>query len=201
MSKKYNYEDVFIHETSYIDDDVVIGRGTKIWHFNHILNNCRIGENCSFGQNVVTGPNVNIGRDVKIQNNVSVYDGVTLEDGVFCGPSCVFTNVLNPRSEIVRKTEYRKTLVRRGATLGANCTIVCGITIGAYAFVGAGAVINKDVADYALIIGVPGKQIGWMSEYGEKLDLPIRGNATTICKHTNKVYELKDNKVTIKDKL
>ena len=199
MSKKYNYEDVFIHETSYIDDDVVIGRGTKIWHFSHILNNCRIGENCSFGQNVVTGPNVNIGRDVKIQNNVSVYDGVTLEDGVFCGPSCVFTNVLNPRSEIVRKTEYRKTLVRRGATLGANCTIVCGITIGAYAFVGAGAVINKDVADYALIIGVPGKQIGWMSEYGEKLDLPIRGNATTICKHTNKVYELKDNKVTIKD--
>jgi len=199
MSKKYNYEDVFIHETSYIDDDVVIGRGTKIWHFSHILNNCRIGENCSFGQNVVTGPNVNIGRDVKIQNNVSVYDGVTLEDGVFCGPSCVFTNVFNPRSEFVRKTEYRKTLVRRGATLGANCTIVCGITIGAYAFVGAGAVINKDVADYALIIGVPGKQIGWMSEYGEKLDLPIRGNATTICKHTNKVYELKDNKVTIKD--
>ena len=199
MSKKYNYEDVFIHETSYIDDDVVIGRGTKIWHFSHILNNCRIGENCSFGQNVVTGPNVNIGRDVKIQNNVSVYEGVTLEDGVFCGPSCVFTNVFNPRSEFVRKTEYRKTLVRRGATLGANCTIVCGITIGAYAFVGAGAVINKDVADYALIIGVPGKQIGWMSEYGEKLDLPIRGNAMTICKHTNKVYELKGNKVTIKD--
>ncbi len=199
MSKKYNYEDVFIHETSYIDDNVVIGRGTKIWHFSHILNNCIIGENCSFGQNVVTGPNVNIGKDVKIQNNVSVYEGVTLEDGVFCGPSCVFTNVLNPRSEIVRKTEYRKTLVRRGVTLGANCTIVCGITIGAYAFVGAGAVINKDVADYALIIGVPGKQIGWMSEYGEKLDLPIRGNATTICKHTNKVYELKDNKVTIKD--
>ena len=199
MNKNYKYEDVFIHETSYVDDNVTIGRGTKIWHFSHILNDCRIGENCSLGQNVVVGPNVNIGRDAKIQNNVSVYEGVTLEDGVFCGPSCVFTNVLNPRSEIVRKSEYRKTIVRRGATIGANCTIVCGITIGAYAFVGAGAVINKDVADYALIIGVPGKQIGWMSEYGEKLDLPVSGNATAMCKHTNKVYELKDNKVIIKD--
>lgn len=199
MNKKYKYEDVFIHETSYVDDNVTIGRGTKIWHFSHILNDCRIGENCSLGQNVVVGPNVNIGRDAKIQNNVSVYEGVTLEDGVFCGPSCVFTNVLNPRSEIVRKSEYRKTIVRRGVTLGANCTIVCGITIGAYAFVGAGAVINKDVADYALIVGIPGKQIGWMSEYGEKLDLPVSGNATTICKHTKKLYELKDNKVIIKD--
>jgi len=200
MIKKYNYyEDVFVHDTSFIDDDVKIGIGTKIWHFSHVLNGCEIGKNCSFGQNVVVGPNVDIGNHVKIQNNVSVYEGVTLEDGVFCGPSCVFTNVHNPRSEIERKHEYQKTLVKRGATLGANCTIVCGSTIGKFAFIGAGAVISKDVPDYALMIGVPGKQIGWMSEYGEKLDLPLTGNAKTICKHTNQVYELKDNKVFLKD--
>ena len=201
MNKKSDYKDVFVHETSYIDENVKVGEGTKIWHFSHILKDCKIGKDCSFGQNVVVGPNVIVGNKVKIQNNVSVYEGVTLEDGVFCGPSCVFTNVHNPRSEIERKHEYRKTLVKRGATLGANCTIVCGITIGKFAFIGAGAVISKDVPDYALMVGVPGKQIGWMSEYGEKLDLPLTGNTKTICKHTNQVYELKDNKVTIKNYL
>lgn len=199
MIKKKNYKKVFVHETSFIDENVKIGQGTKIWHFSHVLKNCIIGKDCSFGQNVVVGPNVILGDKVKIQNNVSVYEGVTLEDGVFCGPSCVFTNVHNPRSEIVRKHEYRKTLVKRGSTLGANCTIVCGITLGKFAFIGAGAVISKDVPDYALMVGVPGKQIGWMSEYGEKLNLPLTGNAKTICKHTNQVYELKDNKVSLKD--
>ena len=195
MIKKYNYKDVFIHETSFIDDDVTIGIGTKIWHFSHVLNGCEIGKNCSFGQNVVVGPNVDIGNHVKIQNNVSVYEGVTLEDGVFCGPSCVFTNVHNPRSKIVRKNEYRKTLVQKGVTLGANCTIVCGVTLGKFSFIGAGAVISKDVPNYALMVGVPAKQVGWMSEYGEKLDLPLKGNAETICKHTNQKYKLKDDKV------
>ena len=199
MNKKYNYKDVFVHETSFIDENVIIGQGTKIWHFNHILKDCKIGKDCSFGQNVVVGPNVIVGNKVKIQNNVSVYDGVTLEDAVFCGPSCVFTNVHNPRSEIERKHEYRKTLVKKGATLGANCTIVCGVTIGKFAFIGAGAVISKDVPDYALMVGVPAKQVGWMSEYGEKLDLPVTGNAKIICKHRNQVYELKDNKVILKD--
>ena len=199
MNKKYNYEDVFIHDSSFIDDNVEIGPGTKIWHFSHILKDCKIGNDCSFGQNVVVGQSVVIGNKVKIQNNVSVYQGVTLEDGVFCGPSCVFTNVNNPRSEIVRKNEFRKTLVKRGATLGANCTIVCGVTIGVFAFIGAGAVISKDVPSYALMVGVPAKQVGWMSEYGEKLDLPLIGNAETICKHTNQKYQLKDGQVTIID--
>jgi len=193
------YQSTFIHETSFVDENVVIGEGTKIWHFSHILKDCKIGRDCSFGQNVVVGPDVIVGNKVKIQNNVSVYEGVTLEDGVFCGPSCVFTNVHNPRSEIVRKHEYRKTLVRKGVTLGANCTIVCGVTLGKYAFIGAGAVISKDVPDYALMVGVPGKQIGWMSEYGEKLDLPVAGNAKTICKHTNRTYELQGNKISLKD--
>tara|TARA_B100000900_G_C20352077_1_gene622738 strand:- start:50 stop:649 length:600 start_codon:yes stop_codon:yes gene_type:complete len=199
MNKKFDYKDVFIHESSFVDENVIIGQGTKIWHFNHVLKNCIIGKDCSFGQNVVVGPNVIIGNKVKIQNNVSVYDGVTLEDGVFCGPSCVFTNVNNPRSEIVRKHEYRKTLVKKGTTLGANCTIVCGVTLGKFAFIGAGAVISKDVPDYALMVGVPAKQIGWMSEYGEKLDLPVTGNGKTICKYTNQVYELYENKVILKD--
>jgi UDP-2-acetamido-3-amino-2,3-dideoxy-glucuronate N-acetyltransferase len=199
MNKKNYHEKVFIHESSYIDDNVTIGTGTKIWHFSHVLNDCKIGENCSFGQNVVVGPKVNVGNHVKIQNNVSVYEGVTLEDGVFCGPSCVFTNVNNPRSEIVRKSEYKKTLVKKGATLGANCTIVCGISIGKFAFIGAGAVINKDVPDYALMVGVPAKQVGWMSEYGEKLDLPLKGNTETICKHTNQKYQLKGDKVFLED--
>ena len=196
MFNNYDYKEVQIHSTSFIDENVEIGEGTKIWHFNHILKNCKIGKNCSLGQNVVVGPNVNIGNKVKIQNNISIYEGVTLEDAVFCGPSCVFTNVNNPRSEIVRKKEFRKTLVKRGATLGANCTIICGVTIGAFAFIGAGTLINQDVPSYALVVGVPGKQIGWMSEYGERLDLPLLGNAKTTCKNTNQNYQLKDGKVT-----
>ena len=198
-NKKNNLKNIFVHETSYLDDNVEIGVGTKIWHFSHVLNDCKIGENCSFGQNVVIGPKVNIGKQVKIQNNVSVYEGVTLEDGVFCGPSCVFTNVYNPRSEIVRKSEYRKTLVKRGATLGANCTIICGVQIGEFAFIGAGAVINKDVQNYALMVGVPARQIGWVSQHGEKLDLPLSGSAQTICKNTGKKYQLKDSKVLVID--
>jgi len=199
MNKKYNIKDVFVHESSYVDENVEIGENTKIWHFSHILNDCKIGNNCSLGQNVVVGPKVNIGNYVKIQNNVSVYEGVTLEDSVFCGPSCVFTNVYNPRSEIIRKKEYKRTLVKKGATLGANCTIICGVTIGKYAFIGAGTLISKNVPDYALMMGVPAKQTGWMSEYGEKLNLPITGNTKTVCKHTNQIYHLKDNKVAKTD--
>ena len=164
------YDEVFIHESSYIDDNVDIGKGTKIWHFSHILGNCQIGENCSMGQNVVVGPNVRIGNNVKIQNNVSIYDGVTLEEGVFCGPSCVFTNVHNPRSEIIRKDEYRKTVVRRGASIGANATIVCGHDLGEYCFIAAGATITKEVQAYALMAGVPARRIGWMSKSGGRLD-------------------------------
>ena len=196
MNKKYDYKDVFIHDTSFIDENVTIGQGTKIWHFSHILQDCNIGKDCSLGQNVVVGPKVTIGNKVKIQNNVSIYEGVTLEDGVFCGPSCVFTNVHNPRAEIDRKNEYKKTLIKRGVTLGANCTIICGVTIGPFAFIGAGAVISKDVPSYALMVGVPAKQMGWMSEYGEKLDLPLTGNAKTICKHTKQQYQLQGNEVT-----
>lgn len=170
----------FIHESSYIDENVLIGHGTKIWHFSHILNNTQIGDNCSIGQNVVIGPNVSVGSRVKIQNNVSVYEGVTLEDGVFCGPSCVFTNVNNPRSEIVRKDEYRDTLVKRGATIGANATIVCGNNLGQYCFIAAGAVVTKDVPAYAIMAGTPAKRIGWMSQAGGRLsdDLvcPIDGS-------------------------
>ena len=178
------HENVFIHESSYVDDNVTIGSGTKIWHFSHILSNCHIGEDCSLGQNVVIGPNVSVGSRVKIQNNVSVYDGVTLEDGVFCGPSCVFTNVNNPRSEIVRKDEYRKTVVRRGASIGANATIVCGHDLGEYCFIAAGAVVTKEVPAYALMVGAPAKRIGWMSKAGGRLgdDLvcPIDGTAYRV---------------------
>jgi UDP-2-acetamido-3-amino-2,3-dideoxy-glucuronate N-acetyltransferase len=162
-------QDVFVHESSYIDDNVKIGKGTKIWHFSHILSHCNIGENCSLGQNVVVGPNVCVGDNVKIQNNVSIYEGVTLEDGVFCGPSCVFTNVNNPRSEIVRKDEYRKTIVRRGASIGANATIVCGYDLGEFSFIAAGAVVTKSVPAYALMAGVPAKRIGWISKAGGRL--------------------------------
>ena len=162
-------QDVFVHESSYIDDNVKIGKGTKIWHFSHILSHCNIGENCSLGQNVVVGPNVCVGDNVKIQNNVSIYEGVTLEDGVFCGPSCVFTNVNNPRSEIVRKDEYRKTIVRRGASIGANATIVCGYDLGEFSFIAAGAVVTKSVPAYALMAGVPAKLIGWISKAGGRL--------------------------------
>jgi len=179
MSKLF--KDVFIHESSYIDDNVAIGRGSKVWHFSHILSNTQIGEKCSIGQNVVIGPNVSIGSKVKIQNNVSVYEGVTLEDGVFCGPSCVFTNVNNPRSEIVRKDEYRKTVVKHGASIGANATIICGHDLGEYSFIAAGAVVTKEVPAYALMAGTPAKRIGWISKsggrLGEDLICPIDGTA------------------------
>ena len=162
--------ETFIHETAVIDKPCSIGSGTKIWHFSHILGSCKVGRNCSFGQNVVIGPNVSIGNNVKIQNNVSVYDGVTLEDDVFCGPSCVFTNVNNPRSEIVRKDEYRKTIVKRGASIGANATIVCGHDLGEYSFIAAGATVTKSVPAFALMAGVPARRIGWMSKAGERLN-------------------------------
>ena len=175
------FKNVFIHESSYVDDNVAIGRGSKVWHFSHILENCQIGEDCSLGQNVVIGPSVVVGNRVKIQNNVSVYEGVTLEDGVFCGPSCVFTNVNNPRSEIVRKNEYRKTTVKRGASIGANATIICGHDLGEYCFIAAGAVVTKEVPAYALMAGTPAKRIGWMRKAGGRLgdDLicPIAGVA------------------------
>ena len=169
-----------VHDTAIIDQGAQIGEGTRIWHWVHICAGAKIGEHCSFGQNVFVGNDVVIGNNVKVQNNVSVYDAVTIEDDVFCGPSMVFTNVYNPRSAVTRKDEYRHTLVKKGATIGANATIVCGVTIGQYAFMAAGAVINKDVKPYALMAGVPAKQIGWMSEYGERLDLPLIGNAKTV---------------------
>ncbi len=183
------------HETAIIDAGASIGKGSRIWHWVHISAGAVIGEACSFGQNVFVGNQVRIGNNVKVQNNVSVYDNVTLEDDVFCGPSMVFTNVYNPRSAISRKDEYRNTLVKKGATLGANCTIICGTTIGEYAFVAAGAVINRDVAPYALMAGVPARQIGWMSEYGERLDLPTEGKAETICPHTQNRYILIGNRL------
>lgn len=187
---------VSIHPSAIVDEGAQIGDGSRVWHFVHVCGGARIGKNVSMGQNVFIGNKVTIGDNCKIQNNVSVYDNVHLEEGVFCGPSMVFTNVYNPRSLIERKEEYRDTLVKKGATLGANCTIVCGVTIGEYAFVGAGAVINKDVPAYALMVGVPAKQIGWMSEFGEQLDLPVTGEAETTCQHTGAVYTLKDSKVT-----
>lgn len=162
-------DDVFVHESAYIDDGAELGSGTKVWHFSHVLPGTRIGADCTLGQNVVVGPDVTVGDRCRIQNNVSVYAGVTLEDGVFCGPSCVFTNVYNPRAEVSRKDEFRSTVVRRGATIGANATIVCGNEIGAYAFIGAGAVVNRPVPDHALVVGAPARQIGWMSHEGERL--------------------------------
>lgn len=179
-----------LHPSAIVDEGAQIGQDSRVWHFSHVCAGAVIGERCSLGQNVFVGNKVRIGNDVKIQNNVSVYDNVTLEDGVFCGPSMVFTNVYNPRSLISRKDEYRDTLVKTGATLGANCTIVCGVTIGRFAFVGAGAVINKDVPDYALMVGVPARQIGWMSEFGEQLDLPLSGDAEAKCPHSGKRYLL-----------
>ena len=178
------------HQTAIVDDGAIIGEGSRIWHWVHICAGAVIGKDCSFGQNVFVGNRVQIANNVKIQNNVSVYDNVTLEDDVFCGPSMVFTNVYNPRSAISRKDDYKNTLVKNGATLGANCTIVCGVTIGKYAFIGAGAVVNKDVPDYALVVGVPAKQIGWISEYGEQLDIPLQGDAETVCTHTGVKYVL-----------
>jgi UDP-2-acetamido-3-amino-2,3-dideoxy-glucuronate N-acetyltransferase len=179
-----------IHPTAIVDDGAVLGDGCRVWHWVHISAGARIGAGCSFGQNVYVGNDVAIGNNVKIQNNVSVYDAVTLEDDVFCGPSMVFTNVYNPRAAVVRKDEYRRTLVRRGATLGANSTLVCGVTVGRHAFVGAGAVVQKDVADFALVVGVPARQIGWMSRFGERLALPLKGDAEAACPHSGDRYRL-----------
>ena len=183
------------HESAIIDEGAVIGSATQIWHWVHICSGARIGAGCSLGQNVFVANDVVIGNNVKIQNNVSVYDNVILEDDVFCGPSAVFTNVFNPRSAVSRKHEYRNTLVRRGATLGANCTIVCGVTIGEYSFIGAGAVITRDVPAYALMTGVPAKQTGWMSEYGERLDLPLEGNKEAVCTGTGVKYRLEGTRL------
>lgn len=186
----------FKHDSAIVDDGAQIGEGSRIWHFVHVCGGARIGQGVSLGQNVFVGNRVVIGDRCKIQNNVSVYDNVTLEEGVFCGPSMVFTNVYNPRSLIERKSEYRDTLVKRGATLGANCTIVCGVTIGEFAFVGAGAVVNKDVPAYALMVGVPARQKGWMSEFGEQLDLPLQGEGQATCQYTSDVYSLAHGVVT-----
>ncbi|WP_293429420.1 acyltransferase [Piscinibacter sp.] len=186
-----------IHPSAIVDEGAVLGDGCRVWHFVHISGRARIGQRCSFGQNVFVGNDVAIGDNVKIQNNVSVYDAVTLEDDVFCGPSMVFTNVYNPRSAVSRKDEYRRTLVRQGATLGANCTIVCGTTIGRHAFVGAGAVVNRDVPDFALMVGVPARLAGWMSRFGERLDLPLQGEGEAVCPHTGDRYRLEGSRVTL----
>lgn len=183
----------FAHETAVVDKGCIVGQGTKIWHFSHIMSDCIIGEQCSIGQNVVISPQVKIGNRVKIQNNVSVYTGVICEDEVFLGPSCVFTNVINPRSAIVRKDEYKPTVVKKGATIGANATIVCGITIGRYAFIGAGAVVTKNIPDYALVVGNPARQTGWMSEYGHKLKFNAEGKA--VCPESKEEYLLEGGKV------
>ena len=189
--------DYQVHETAIIDKGAQIGPGSRVWQWVHVCGGAKIGSDVSLGQNVFVGNKVIIGDKCKIQNNVSIYDNVYLEEGVFCGPGMVFTNVYNPRSLIERKNEYRDTFIKKGATLGANCTIVCGITIGEFAFVGAGSVVNKVVPAYALMVGVPAKQIGWMSEYGEKLDLPISGDAQTICEHTGQKYQLKDSQISV----
>lgn len=187
--KKY-----FVHESAYVDDDCTIGEGTRIWHFSHLMPHCRIGDHCNIGQNVVISPNVVLGSNVKVQNNVSVYEGVTCEDDVFLGPSMVFTNVINPRSAIVRKNEYKNTLVKKGASIGANATIICGNNIGEYALIGAGAVVTKEVPAYALITGNPGRQKGWVSEYGHKLIFGEDNRA--ICIESLQTYLLQDGKVS-----
>lgn len=186
-----------VHPTAIVDEGAQIGDGSRIWHWVHVSAGARIGRGCSLGQNVFVGNRVVIGDNVKVQNNVSVYDNVTLEDDVFCGPSMVFTNVYNPRSAIARKDQYRDTLVRRGATFGANSTIVCGVTIGEHAFIGAGSVVKGDVPAFALIVGVPGRQIGWMSRFGERLDLPLRGSGLATCPHTGDRYVLTDGRCTL----
>ncbi len=184
-----------VHETAIIDPGASVGAGSRVWHWAHICGGAKIGKNVSLGQNVFVGNRVQIGDNCKIQNNVSVYDNVILSDGVFCGPSMVFTNVHNPRALIERKNEYRPTLVKKGVTFGANSTIICGIQIGEYAFIGAGAVVTKDVKAYALVVGNPAKQIGWMSEYGERLDLPLFGDGQAVCPHTKDTYMLLNDKV------
>lgn len=188
--------DYYQHSSAIVDDGAQIGEGSRVWHFVHVCGGAKIGKGVSLGQNVFIGNKVIIGDYCKVQNNVSVYDNVTLEEGVFCGPSMVFTNVYNPRSFVDRKDEYMSTLVKTGASMGANCTIVCGNTIGKFAFIGAATLVNKDVPDYALMVGVPAKQIGWMSEYGERLDLPLTGNGETSCIHTGAKYRLADGTVT-----
>lgn len=190
---------ITIHPTAIVDEGAQIGDGSRVWHWVHICGGARIGRDCSFGQNVYVGNRVVIGDNCKVQNNVSIYDNVTLEADVFCGPSMVFTNVRNPRAAVSRKDEYRNTLVKQGATLGANCTVVCGTTLGEYAFVAAGAVVTKDVAPYALVAGVPARQIGWMSRFGEQLALPLHGDGTTTCKATGLRYCLSDGLVSVEE--
>lgn len=190
---------ITVHPSAIIDSGAKIGDETKIWHFSHVCGGARLGNNCSLGQNVFIGNDVVVGNNVKIQNNVSVYDSVTIEDDVFCGPSIVFTNVYNPRSEVTRKDEYLKTLIKKGATLGANSTIICGNIVGEYAFVGAGALINKDVPNFALMVGVPVKHIGWMSRFGERLDLPLKGNAKALCPETKEKYILVNGECSISE--
>lgn len=185
-----------VHPSAIVDEGAEIGEGSRIWHWVHVCAGARIGKGVSLGQNVFVGNRVSIGDRCKVQNNVSIYDNVFLEEGVFCGPSMVFTNVYNPRSLIERKSEYRDTRVRRGATLGANCTIVCGVTIGEHAFIGAGAVVNKDVKPYALMVGVPARQVGWMSRYGEQIDLPLTGQGRYICPHTGDLYQLEQDQLS-----
>ncbi len=185
--------DYFVHETAVIDQNCEIGEGTKIWHFSHIMSDCKIGKNCNIGQNVVISPNVVLGENCKIQNNVSLYTGVRCEDDVFLGPSCVFTNVINPRSAVNRKSEYRETVIKKGASIGANATIVCGHDIGEYAFIGAGAVVTKTIPAYALVVGNPARQIGWVSEYGHRLE--FNSETIAICPETKQEYKLENNRV------
>jgi UDP-2-acetamido-3-amino-2,3-dideoxy-glucuronate N-acetyltransferase len=181
-----------IHSSAVVDPGATLGVGTRVWHFSHICAGARIGDGCSFGQNVFVGSDVEIGNNVKVQNNVSIYDAVTIESDVFCGPSMVFTNVYNPRSAVPRREEYRRTLIRRGATVGANATVICGSTVGEYAFIAAGAVVNRDVPAFGLMAGVPARKIGWMSRYGERLELPLEGDGVATCPHTGDRYILKD---------
>lgn len=187
----------FKHETAIVDEGALIGDGTKIWHWTHISGKAKIGQGCSFGQNVYVGNNVVIGNNCKVQNNVSIYDNIFLEDDVFCGPSMVFTNVINPRSNVIRKSEYQDTIVKRGCSIGANATIVCGVVLGEYSFIGAGAVVTKDVENFALMAGIPARQIGWMSRFGERIELPLDGEGEWICPHTLEKYLLKNKRIWI----
>jgi UDP-2-acetamido-3-amino-2,3-dideoxy-glucuronate N-acetyltransferase len=192
---------ITVHPSAIVDAGAQLGEGCRVWHYTHISAGARIGARCSFGQGVYVGDDVRIGNNVKVQNQVSVYDAVTLEDDVFCGPSMVFTNVHNPRSAVPRKHEYRRTLVKRGATLGANCTVVCGTTIGCHAFVGAGAVVSRDVPDFALVVGVPARRIGWVSRHGERLRLPLHGDGAAVCPATGERYVLRDDVCALVDEI